>query len=109
MPYDYAENGLRLSPGLSTEQPYVMVSKATSLSSLMVLRNFDVRQITKHYSEELRKEFSRFTNLKWRTCGEGAEVEEVKRKSARLAELYMKKGGERVHVLRVNSTKPQGG
>jgi len=70
-----------------TEQPYVMVSRATSISGLMVLRDFDVRQITKRRSEELRKEFSRLAVLQLQTIvkgGNGSEVEEAKRKMTEL-------------------------
>ena len=66
-----------------TEPPYVMVSRATSLDGLVVLRDFDAHQITKRRSEDLilRKEFSRLTLLKWQTIvnhGCGAEIGEVK-------------------------------
>ena len=64
-----------------TEPPYVMVSRATSLDGLVVLRDFDARQITKRRSEDLRKEFRRLTLLKWQTIvdhGCGAEINEAK-------------------------------
>ena len=64
-----------------TEPPYMMVSRATSLDGLVVLRDFDARQITKRRSEDLRKEFSRLTLLKWQTIvdhGCGAEMNEAK-------------------------------
>ena len=66
-----------------TEAPYVMVSRATSLPGLMVLRGFDAKQITKRRSEDLRKEFSRLMYLKWQTIikyGSGDEVRDAKRK-----------------------------
>ena len=50
-----------------TEQPYVMVSRCTSLDGLVVLRDFDVNQITKRRSEDLRKEFSRIDALRVQT------------------------------------------
>jgi len=34
-----------------TDPPYVMVSRATSLNGLLVLRDFDARQITKRRTE----------------------------------------------------------
>jgi len=52
---------------VGTEPPYVMVSRAKSLNGLVVLRNFDMRNITKQPSEDSRKEFSRLTRLKWET------------------------------------------
>ena len=60
-----------------------MVSRATSLNGLMVLRKFDKRQITKRRSEELRKEFACLVALKWKTVaeyGEQPEIEEARRK-----------------------------
>ena len=68
---------------VGTEPPYFMVSRATSLNGLMVLRKFDKRQITKRRSEELRKEFARLVALKWKTVaeyGEQPEIEEARRK-----------------------------
>jgi hypothetical protein len=66
---------------------YVMALRATSLKGLMVLRNFDDRQVTKRRSEDLRKEFARLTYLKWTTvisCGDGDEVELAKEKVAEI-------------------------
>ena len=40
-----------------TEPPDVMVSRATSMNGLFVLRDFDIKQITKWRSEELRNEY----------------------------------------------------
>ena len=37
-----------------TEQPYVMVSRATSLAGLRVPRNIDSEQVSKRMSEDLR-------------------------------------------------------
>ena len=63
-----------------TEPPYV--SRATSLDGLVVLCDFDARQITKRWSEDLilRKEFSRLTLLKWQTImNHGCGVERLRR------------------------------
>jgi len=62
-----------------TEAPYVinvMCSRATSLSDLAILRDFEVRQITKRLSEELTAEFNRLVFLKWQTTARyGSESE----------------------------------
>jgi hypothetical protein len=66
-----------------TEAPYGMVSRATSLSGLIVLRGFDAKQITKRRSEDLRKELNRLMFLKWQTVvkhGSGDEVQDAKRR-----------------------------
>jgi hypothetical protein len=66
-----------------TEPPYVMVSRATSLEGLVVLRDFGAQQISKRRSEELRKEFDRLMCLRWQTIvkyGSGDEVVEAKQK-----------------------------
>ena len=66
---------------IRTEQPYMMVSRATSLDGLMVPCSFEAQQIAKRRSEELRKEFARLACLKWETVaryGEGVEVKEAK-------------------------------
>ena len=66
---------------IRTEPPYVMVSRASSLDGLLVLRDFDAKQIMKHRSEELRREFRRLMYLKWQTVasyGVGDEVVEAK-------------------------------
>ena len=68
---------------IGAEQSYVMISRATSLNGLRVLRGFDSKQIRKRRSEDLRKEFKRLLNLKWKTIveiGIGDEVKEAKRK-----------------------------
>jgi len=60
-----------------TEQPYVMVSRSTSIEGLFVLRDFSFDQITKRRSEDLRKEFSRLEVLRLNTIikyGAGEEV-----------------------------------
>ena len=66
---------------IGTEQPYVMVSRATSLNGVVVLRDFESRQISKRRSEESRKEFSRLASLKWQTIaryGNDMERKEAK-------------------------------
>ena len=68
---------------VGTEQPYVMVSRVSSLQGLMVLRDFDTRQIAKRRAEELRREFIRLTTLKWQTItryGNEVEVAQAKEK-----------------------------
>jgi hypothetical protein len=65
-----------------TEPPYVMVSRATSLNAIKVLRDFDFKQITKRRSEQLRDEFRRLTALKWKTMaqhGGGSDVGDATR------------------------------
>ena len=42
-----------------------MVFRVTSMEGLLVLRDFDFKQILKRCSEDLRKEFSRLTYLRW--------------------------------------------
>ncbi|KAH9853911.1 hypothetical protein C2E23DRAFT_695761, partial [Lenzites betulinus] len=42
-----------------TESPYVMLSRATSLEGVLILRPFDHSKITCRQSEDLRKEMSR--------------------------------------------------
>jgi hypothetical protein len=68
-----------------TEAPYVMLSRATTLDGLLILRGFDKRQITKRQSEDLRREFSQLELLKWKTIeihGEDNEIEKAKGKVA---------------------------
>ena len=63
------------------EPPYVMVSRAMLLDGLIVLRDFDVKQITKQQSEDMRREFACLTLLKWRMIvqyGTEGEVVEAK-------------------------------
>jgi hypothetical protein len=82
-----------------TEPPYVMVSRATSLQGLIVLRGFDAKQITKRRSEDLRKEFSRLMYLKWQTVvryGSDDEVRDAKQKVDRL------RGGGGGHGTKLN-------
>ena len=52
---------------IRTEAPYMVASRATSLSGSVALRPFDIKQIRKRRSEELRREFIRPMIAKWRT------------------------------------------
>ena len=66
---------------VGTEPPYMMVSRATSLDGLIVLQDFDTKQIAKRRSEDMRREFAHLTLLKWRTIvqyGTEGEVVEAK-------------------------------
>ena len=68
---------------VSSEPAILWCQRQLQLDGLLVLRDFDAKQITKHRSEELRKELRRLIYLKWRTiasCGVGDEVEEAERK-----------------------------
>lgn len=81
-----------------TEPPYVMVSRATSLKGLMVLREFDIRQIKKRRSEDLRKEFLRLTILRWKTIaefGSSAEAEEASKELKSLLSSATERGNKR--------------
>ena len=63
------------------EPPYVMISGTTSLDGLIVLHDFDAKQISKWWSEDLRKEFPCLALLKWETIacyGAGADVKAIK-------------------------------
>ena len=63
-----------------TEQPYVMVSRCTTLEGLVILRDFDIAKITRRPSEELRDEFARLEQLRLQTImnyGDDEEVEEA--------------------------------
>ena len=64
-----------------TEQPYVMVSRCTSIEGMVVLRDFDKSKVTKRLSEDLRKEFSRLDRLRLQSVieyGTGDEVSEAR-------------------------------
>ena len=65
-----------------TEQPYaMMVSRSTSIGGLVVLRDFDLDQITKRRSEDLWKEFSWLEGLRLRTIikyGSDGEAREAR-------------------------------
>ncbi|KAH9855233.1 hypothetical protein C2E23DRAFT_705197, partial [Lenzites betulinus] len=50
-----------------TEAPYVMLSRATSLRGVIVLRAFDKSKITCRSSEDIRKENHRLHVLALRT------------------------------------------
>ena len=62
-------------PGM--EQPYVMVSRSTSLDGLMTLRDFDFEKITRRHSEDLRKELARLENLRLQTIARIGSEDEV--------------------------------
>jgi hypothetical protein len=65
-----------------TEQPYVMVSRSTSMDGLMILRDFDFGKITKRHSEDLQKELSRLECLRLQTilrAGSDNEKHEAKK------------------------------
>ena len=88
-----------------TEQPYVMISRATSLDGLLVLREFNANQIKKRRSEDLRKEFARLLVLKWKTIlntGVGHEVENAKQK---LEGLNGNPGKRKLVTGKVHETK----
>ncbi|KAG2152921.1 hypothetical protein DEU56DRAFT_713365, partial [Suillus clintonianus] len=50
-----------------TEKPYVMVSRATSLQSLFILRPFSYNTICSHPSEDVRREMVRLDILNLNT------------------------------------------
>jgi len=50
-----------------TEQPYMMVSRSTSIDGLIILRDFKFGKITKRHSKDLRKEFARLETLRLQT------------------------------------------
>ena len=81
-----------------TEAPYVMVSRATSLQGVKVLRKFDDKQIKKRRSEELRTEFDRLQFVRWQTVakyGGENEVREAKEKVAEMRGARAQKGAKR--------------
>ena len=85
-----------------TEPPYVNVSRATSLQSLMVLHKFDFKQITKHHSEDLRKEFACLLVLKWKTVmihGDSSDCVEVKQVLTVLEETGLKRGTKQKEAM----------
>jgi hypothetical protein len=62
-----------LASCIGTEAAYVMISRCTSLSGLMVLRPFPIAKITVHRSQDARDEFRRLERLNTQTksnCGE---------------------------------------
>jgi hypothetical protein len=84
-----------------TEQPYVMVSRSTSLDGLLILRDFDFSRIKKRQSEDLRKEFARLEILRLRTIveyGKGVEVTKAE------IQIRMLQGG----VVKANKRGIQG-
>ena len=83
---------------IGTELPYVMVSRATSLDGLIVLQDFDAKQISKRRSEDLRKEFDRLRLLRLRMIahyGAGAETEEAKAVLAKQGQKALARGTKR--------------
>jgi len=74
-----------------TEPPYVMVSRATSLNGLLVLRDFDARAITKRRSEDLRKELNRIMLQKWLTTAKYRNNSEI-REAERMIEVLRGRG-----------------
>lgn len=93
---------------VGTEPPYVMVSRATSLNGLMVLRKFDKRQITKRRSEELRVEFARLVSLKWKTVTEYGEQPEIEEAKGKLSELHRMTKRKDVGVGRDSAVSKRG-
>ncbi|THU80761.1 hypothetical protein K435DRAFT_609019, partial [Dendrothele bispora CBS 962.96] len=56
---------LRLCRG--SESPYVMLSRATSLKGVIILRDFDNRKLQCRLNEDLRKELRRIRILQLQT------------------------------------------
>ena len=80
-----------------TELPYVMVSRAMSLDGLIVLQDFDMKQISKQRSEDLRKEFDHLRLLRLQTIahyGTGVEMEEAKAVLAKQGQKALARGTE---------------
>ncbi|KAI1782013.1 hypothetical protein LXA43DRAFT_874615, partial [Ganoderma leucocontextum] len=50
-----------------TEPPYVMLSRATSLDGVIILRPFSKNKIRSRQSEDVRKEFRRLDCLRLHT------------------------------------------
>ncbi|EIW62576.1 uncharacterized protein TRAVEDRAFT_96580, partial [Trametes versicolor FP-101664 SS1] len=50
-----------------TEAPYVMLSRATSLAGVLILRPFDISKITCRQSGDMRKESHRLSVLAEKT------------------------------------------
>ena len=49
------------------ESPYVMLSRATSLQGVIILRPFSIKRITCRRSEDMRNEIKRLTKLEQKT------------------------------------------
>ena len=75
-----------------TEQPYVMVSRCTSLDGLLILRDFDKSKITKRVSEDLRREFARLKLLGLGTIVKYGSEREVLRAKKEMEDLQGKVG-----------------
>ncbi|THU94163.1 hypothetical protein K435DRAFT_578785, partial [Dendrothele bispora CBS 962.96] len=56
---------LRLCRG--SESPYVMLSRATSLDGVIIIRNFDNKKLQCRLNEDLRIEFKRIRVLQLQT------------------------------------------
>ena len=52
----------------------------------MILRDFNIKQVTKRRSEDLRNEFSRLNNLKWQTIKAYENADEVEEAGRHLVE-----------------------
>jgi hypothetical protein len=89
-----------------------MVSRATSLNGLLVLRDFKVGQIAKRRSEDLRKEFGQLMSLRWQTIikyGSKGEVVNARRRLAELKGTTSGKGTNRRVDRRSVAGKLRGG
>lgn len=56
----------------SLQSLYVMISRATSLKSLAILRNFEAKKVNTRLSEDFRKEFARLDVLDTLTANQWA-------------------------------------
>ena len=75
-----------------------MVSRATSLDGLIVLSDFNAKQISNRQSEDLRKEFAHLALLEWQTIapyGAGAEIKATKAVLAEHEQKASTKGTKR--------------
>ncbi|KAJ6546323.1 hypothetical protein B0H10DRAFT_1852422 [Mycena sp. CBHHK59/15] len=60
-----------------TEAPYVMLSRATSLAGVYILRPFKQKVIQRHPSQDVREEFRRIDMLSHQTTMDYGTVEEA--------------------------------
>ena len=94
-----------------TEQPYVMVSRCTSLDGLVILRDFSFSRICRRPAEDLRKEFARLEVLRLQTLikyGSEVEVQDAKRELGALrggSNWKKRKKAEVVHDERTKRRK----
>ena len=56
------------------------------MNGLMILCDFDIKQVTKRRSEDLRNEFSWLNNLKWQTIKAYRNADEVEEAGRHLVE-----------------------